>query len=434
MYRDARFQRIWVSGLFFQLGRWWDFTVLAWIVIELDGSVFEVALLGVFRQVPLAVVGPVSGSLSDLVPKGWLLIVAGFVSAVTGAFLAAAAITDFVTIPQVYAVSTILGIAMSLEIPARRALIREALPDNEFVPGLSLDQLAQTITRIGGPVAAGVLIATAGSGVAYAFSVVAFLAAGVVALELRRIGTAAGDGNDALAHSLRTFAGSLRSLAGSFRGFVSSLGSGAKHARDNEIVRGILILTIVWNVLIFPHQWLFAVFAEDVLRVGPQLYGLMGTAQGVGAFVAAVAFVMLRSTPYPALWFGLGAIGFAGGVLAFGLAPWYELAVAGLLIAGIGQGTYFIFQTATILSAADPAMRGRAMGMLTLCIGTAPIGVVLVGALADVVGPRLAVAGPAVLALVLLGVVAAASPNLFRYRQGMSATRAVQTHASAPDP
>ena len=268
----------------------------------------------------------------------------------------------------------------------------------------------------------------------YAFSVVAFLGAGAVALELRHIGSTAGDRDDPLVRSLRSFAASLRSLAESFMGFVNSLGSGVKHARDNEIVRGILILTIIWNVLIFPHQWLFAVFAEDVLGVGPQLYGLMGTAQGVGAFVAAVAFVMARSTPYPALWFGLGAIGFAGGVLAFGLAPWYELAVAGLLFAGIGQGTYFIFQTATILSAADPAMRGRAMGMLTLCIGTAPIGVVLVGGLADVIGPRLAVAGPAVLALVLLSVVAVASPNLFRYRQGTPVGQSVRPSVGLADP
>ena len=426
MYRDKRFRQIWLSGLLFQLGRWWDFTVLAWIVITLDGSVFEVALLGFFRQVPLAVLGPISGALSDLVPKFWLLTIAAFISALVGGALTAVTLLEVVNLTQIYAVSTILGVAMALEIPAKRALIQEALSDGEFVSGLSLDQVAQNVTRMGAPVAAGIAIATIGSGPAYAFSVVAFFGAGIAALQLRHLAGAVGDVDDA-------FVRSLRSLGGSVRSFVGSLGSGVKHAKENEIIRGVLIVTIVWNVLIFPHQWLFAVFAEDVLGVGPERYGLMGTAQGIGAFVAAVAFVMARSTPYPALWFGLGAIAFSGGVLMFGLSPWYELTLVGLLFAGVGQGTYFIFQTATILSAADPAMRGRAMGMLTLCIGTAPLGVVLVGALADVVGPRLAVAGPATLAIVVLGVVALASPRLFRYRQGAAVAGSGRPSAGAHD-
>ena len=433
MYRDKRFRQIWISGLLFQLGRWWDFTVLAWIVITLDGSIFEVALLGFFRQVPLAVLGPISGVLSDLVPKFWLLTIAAFLSALVGGALTVVTLLEVVNLTQIYAVSTMLGVAMALEIPARRALIREALSEGEFVSGLSLDQVAQNITRMGAPVAAGIAIAIIGSGPAYVFSVVAFVGAGIAALQLRHLAGAVGDEDDAFVRSLRSFSLSLKSLGDSVRSFVGSLGSGVKHAKENEIVRGVLIVTIVWNVLIFPHQWLFAVFAEDVLGVGPERYGLMGTAQGIGAFVAAVTFVLVRSTPHPALWFGLGAIAFSGGVLMFGLSPWYELTLVGLLFAGVGQGTYFIFQTATILSAADPAMRGRAMGMLTLCIGTAPVGVLMVGALADVVGPRVAVAGPATLAIAALGVIALASPRLFRYRQGAAVAGSGRPSAGADD-
>ena len=71
-------------------------------------------------------------------------------------------------------------------------------------------------------------------------------------------------------------------------------------------------------------------------------------------------------------------------------APW----VAGvmLLAVGLGGAAYAAMQTTLVLLSAPAAVRGRMMGVLSVCIGTGPIGFYHVGLLADRIGARDAVA------------------------------------------
>jgi hypothetical protein len=58
---------------------------------------------------------------------------------------------------------------------------------------------------------------------------------------------------------------------------------------------------------------------------------------------------------------------------------------------------------------APPEARSRILGLTTTCIGTGPLGVLVVGALADAHGPRLAIAGMAIAGLAGLALVMAAT-------------------------
>jgi MFS family permease len=64
-------------------------------------------------------------------------------------------------------------------------------------------------------------------------------------------------------------------------------------------------------------------------------------------------------------------------------------------------------QTSVVMTAAPPEIRSRVLGLVTTCIGMGPLGVLAIGALADGMGPRWAIAlmagtGLALMALLLL--------------------------------
>src|ERR1700746_2634999 len=82
-----------------------------------------------------------------------------------------------------------------------------------------------------------------------------------------------------------------------------------------------------------------------------------------------------------------GSLLFLMGLAAIALSPWYLLAFVLMLIGGLGTAAFSNMQTTLILTEAPSATRSRVMGIVTMCIGTGPVGVVMIGFLSSQVGP-----------------------------------------------
>jgi MFS family permease len=87
------------------------------------------------------------------------------------------------------------------------------------------------------------------------------------------------------------------------------------------------------------------------------------------------------------------------------LSPWYALAFVLLLIGGLGTAAFSNMQTTVILTEAPPTTRSRVMGIVTMCIGIGPLGVLAIGALSEQLGPFVAIFIMACLGLVGLSLV-----------------------------
>src|SRR6201981_2113063 len=86
-----------------------------------------------------------------------------------------------------------------------------------------------------------------------------------------------------------------------------------------------------------------------------------------------------------------GSLLFLVGLAAMALSPWYSLAFVLLLIGGLGTAAFSNMQTTLILTEAPLAMRSRVMGIVTVCIGTGPLGVLAIGVLSQQLGPSAAI-------------------------------------------
>jgi MFS family permease len=85
------------------------------------------------------------------------------------------------------------------------------------------------------------------------------------------------------------------------------------------------------------------------------------------------------------------------------LSPGFTVAFALLTTGGIGSAAFSNMQTSLIVMHAPPYVRSRLMGLLTVCIGMGPLGILLIGALASRLGPLVAVDMTALSGLVVVG-------------------------------
>jgi MFS family permease len=86
-----------------------------------------------------------------------------------------------------------------------------------------------------------------------------------------------------------------------------------------------------------------------------------------------------------------GSLLFLVCVILMPFAPSFALACMLLVIGGIGSAAFANMQTSLIVLHAPPQLRSRLMGLLTVCIGMGPVGILLIGTLADLFGLLLAV-------------------------------------------
>jgi MFS family permease len=183
------------------------------------------------------------------------------------------------------------------------------------------------------------------------------------------------------------------------------LRDGFDYVRADPLASAVIIISVVMNVLLFQYQGMLSVFAENVLHVGPVELGTLGAATGVGAAVSVFIQPLFRSTRAQGLAFIVGSIVGAASLALFSFTTGYAAALTLLFIVGVGTSSFGTMQSSLILSRSSPTMRGRAMGLVTLAIGSAPLGSLQLGYLADTVGVQVAIGLNSALCLVLVTVI-----------------------------
>ena len=166
------------------------------------------------------------------------------------------------------------------------------------------------------------------------------------------------------------------------------------------------------NVLFFPYRFLIPVIARDVLGVGPDLMGLMDSISGFGASVGAIAIASLTNVQRHGRIFLAGSIAGSACLLAFSFSDVYAASMALLLLLGFCIAGFSTMQATVVMVVARAGMRGKALGVVSLAIGTSPIGSLIVGAIADRLGAPAAISITAGASLALLVIIGLLMPSI----------------------
>jgi predicted MFS family arabinose efflux permease len=179
----------------------------------------------------------------------------------------------------------------------------------------------------------------------------------------------------------------------------------------DQMILGVLLVTIIMNNLYYPYMTILPVFARDILGRGPVGLGILGASYGVGAFLGLIVLNRIRRVWSVNRIFIVGSIFQAGLMIAFSFSASFPLSVVLSTLAGLGQSSFAVLQSSIVLISASDKMRSRTMGMLNLSIGVSAFGRMQLGALATAFGAPIALGSSCGLAIVLMAVVAVALPR-----------------------
>ena len=183
---------------------------------------------------------------------------------------------------------------------------------------------------------------------------------------------------------------------------VASLGAGFREAWREPTVRAVLLITVMMNVLFFPYQHMLPVFARHVLAVGPEWLGGLVAADGLGALLGALAIAGRRGFLPHGRIFGVAVLTAPFLLLGFTSLRWPWACLPVLVLIGACESAFAAMQSTLVLLQAPEASRGRAMGILSACIGTQPAGTLWIGFLAGGIGVPAAMAINGMAALVAM--------------------------------
>jgi MFS family permease len=383
--RRHRNYRIFFTGQLVSLaGTWMQNVALAWLVIELSGSPLAIGALAFWRFVPFTIFGLVAGVVADRIESRKLVMATQAAAMAISIALAVVTLTDTATLPLVYVLAALGGIALAFDAPGRQSLTFQMVGPRELPNAVALNSGLFNGSRVIGPAIAGLVIAAVGTGICFVLNAVSFLAV-LSALAIVRAEELYPVAKDRSA----TIVGGLRRAA--------------SFAWNDPQLRLILSVVTVVSTVGFNFHVLVPLLAADTLHVGPEGFGLLSATFGLGALVGALATASLRQASWRM--FSIGTASF--GVLVLLLAPVQNAYLAGFVLFGIGISfTLFTANANSLVQLTAPDhLRGRLIGLyLFAFLGLAPIGGLFAGWLADVGGTSLAFAVAGLTALATIGI------------------------------
>jgi MFS family permease len=370
-FRSPAYRYLWSASVLWNQARWMDRVVLGWVVLEMTDSAWDLAVLEALRWLPLLMLGMAGGAIADRIDRRWVLIGAQTLALVVCATSAVLLALGAFSFGLALVATLLLGVQWAIDWPTRRALIPDLVGRERTVNAVALEAVSQNVTRIAGPLLAGALIATWSSAAAFACMSL-FYVVEIALLKLMPL--------------------KVQPRAPTTGPMLRYLTDGFASMRTNQPILGVLLVSALMNILVFPYQQLLPVFARDALHVDAVGLGMLSAAAGLGSVIGAVAIASSLRVPRSGMLFWVGSCLMSVCLAAFAVSSGFMLALGLLALSGLGQAAFASLQSTIVLSNATDHLRGRAMGALTLAIGCTPFGSLEMGALAVALGAPLAVA------------------------------------------
>ena len=384
-YRD--FRLLWMLTLCEGGATWLIDLVLGWLTYELTQSPLLTALALSLGALPFLVAAPVAGLIADTFDRRKLLVGAlGYLAVLTAGF-SAIVLSGGVQTWHIFTYVLLIGVAWIVMHSAIMPMVTAVVPRKNLVNAFALYALAFNVMRLVVPALTGVSIAVIGPGGTL-----------LVAVVLLGAGSAAG-----LAVHIEDQEGPQPRR----RPSMGQMFEGFRYAAGDPVVLPLLLLGVIPVVLLVPViNGLMPVYASEIFEVGPAGLGLLVSAMGFGATAGAIGVASLGTVRnkgrlvYVAL--GVGIVSMA----AFSVSTAMPLSIVILAVLAGSVTTFGSVSLAMIQEAAPDNLRGRVAALSGMPIGLFPIGGLLAGGVAELLGAPAATLAAAVVMVLLVGVFA----------------------------
>ena len=343
------------------VGSWMQQVAQAWLVLSLTNSPLRLGLVGSLNFLPILLFALVGGAVADRLPKRRLLVLTQSLLFCQTATLALLIVSGRVRYWHICVLALVWGIANTIDLPVRQAFVVELAGRTDVTSAVALNSAAFNVARIVGPAAAGLLIARAGVAPAYFINAGAFVVVIVALLTVRARGTPLPRGGTTIGEEIR---------------------EGVSYVLQTPRILILLAVLAVISITVFNFSVYVPLFARQVLGLGPEGFGLLMAAVGVGAVGGALTLGALQA-PSISLLFTTGFLSCTGLVVMSTIGRFGAAAGVLFVLGWISVMVVAGCQAALQLAAPD-RLRGRIMSLHTFIYGGVfPFGAFTVGSISE---------------------------------------------------
>ena len=361
--REPLFRTLWIAAVISYTGTWMQNVGAAWLMTSLTMSPLMVGLVQAAGSIAVFLVVLPAGAIADMVDRRKLLLFTQTWMVVAAAALAVLTLAGRITPTLLLVLTLVMGVGAVLNDPAWQAITPEVVSHRNFAAGVAWNSAGFNVARAIGPALGGLVIAAAGSGIAFLLNALSFF--GVIYF---------------LYGWKRTHArGPVRANQ-----MMHAMLDGFRHMKDSRSVKAVLVRSAVFSISAGALPALLPLLAHPF---GSQGYGLLLGFFGVGALAGATLLPYLRRQLSADTLVSLSTAIFA--FTTFAAARWCSFAPMSLtmFIAGLSWIQILASLNVSAQTMCPSHMRARAISMYLLVLqGGLAGGAALWGEVAELVG------------------------------------------------
>ncbi|WP_346840078.1 MFS transporter [Microbulbifer sp. SAOS-129_SWC] len=363
-FAHPAFAVLWTATVISNVGTWMHDVASGWLMTSLAPSPSMVALVQAATSAPIFLFALAAGALADLVSRRKLLIVVMAALSVSTLILASLVFTEKITPGGLLLFTFLSGTGAAFVAPAWQAIVPQLVPRADLKSAIALNGVGINISRAIGPALAGAIIAGIGITWPYVVNALSFLAVIAALLWWKPPLSQESD------LPAERFLGAMR--------------AGMRYVRASGAMRSTLIRAVLFFLFVSAFWALLPLVAREELRGGPQLYGIILTAVGIGA-VAGAAFLPRLARKFSAEQLVLmGTLGTALVLATLALLKRADAAVVACLLAGACWITVLSRLNISAQLALPDWVRARGLSMfITVFFGAMTLGSILWGQVAS---------------------------------------------------
>ncbi len=394
--RHSPFRNLWLGLMVSVAGSQMQVAAIHWHIRELTGEPNPLALggIGLARILPVIAFSLIGGTVADSYNRKRIMFVTQSVMALTALALAILTFSGEVSIWTIYALTAIQASAIAFDLPARQALIPNLVPARDLPNAFSLTSIAFNTGAILGPALSGFVIAEWGQGYTYLINALSF---GAVLLALALLGPVT-------QQRLKRQTGGLAAMR-----------EGVHFILTHPIILSSMLLDF-FATFFSSANTMMPIIARDILKVGERGYGLLSSAQSIGAVTAGLIVSQLREIRRQGPTFLYAVVVFGLATIGFGLSRQFALSMAALILMGAADSVSTIIRNTIRQLQTPDYIRGRMTSINQIFFQGGPqLGEVEAGIVAQLFGVPFAIISGGMGCIIAVALIARRWPQLARY-------------------
>jgi MFS family permease len=365
---SSRNYRLYFAGQSVSLiGTWMQNVALSWLVYRLTGSVFLLGLVGFMSQIPMFILAPITGVLTDRFDRLRIMTLAQVCFLLQALVMTLLVLFNLIAVWHIIALSLVFGIISAFDAPARQSLVIDLIDKREDLGNaIALNSAIFNGARLIGPAIAGITIALVGEGICFLLNSLSFVAVIYALLKIKV---------------------PVRKMVIQETKLKKIFTDGFTYTFKTIPIRMLLIQLALLSLVALPFIVLLPAYAKEILHGNADTLGYLMSSLGAGALTGSIYMASRKSV------IGLGRV----------ISLYTSLLGLMIVLASFSQKTYFslilfyfgglamILTIAAIntmiQTIADEDKRGRVMSFYAMALmGTTPMGNLMAGTIASGIG------------------------------------------------